>query len=113
MKSVILDLLKVYNNDYRKFINAISKGEKYDILRNKIKEETFFLDKFTNTPSYRIGLVATESEITAEEDGIELFRYKSQHVCSIKAKELIRKRKNELNAKRYQEIQELKSQGIL
>jgi len=50
---------------------------------------------------------------TAEEDGVELFRYKSQHLCSIKAKELIRKRKNEKNAQIIQNIKELKEQGIL
>ena len=60
-----------------------------------------------------IQLFQVDDWFTAEEDGVELFRYKSQHVCSIKAKELIRKRKNELNAKRYQDIQELKEQGKL
>jgi hypothetical protein len=50
---------------------------------------------------------------TAEENGVELFRYKSQHLCSIKAKELIRQRKNEINAKIIERIKELKSQGIL
>jgi hypothetical protein len=50
---------------------------------------------------------------TAEENGVELFRYKSQHLCSIKAKELIRQRKNEKNAKILQSILELKEQGIL
>jgi hypothetical protein len=50
---------------------------------------------------------------TAEENGIELFRFKSQHLCSIKTKELIRRRKNEKNAKIIQDISELKAQGIL
>jgi hypothetical protein len=50
---------------------------------------------------------------TAEENGIELFRFKSQHLCSIKAKELIRRRKNEKNARIIQDINELKVQGIL
>jgi hypothetical protein len=50
---------------------------------------------------------------TAEENGIELFRYKSQHLCSIKAKELIRQRKNEINTKIIERIKELKAQGIL
>ena len=60
-----------------------------------------------------IQLFQVDDYFTAEEDGVELFRYKSQHLCSIKAKEIIRQRKNEMNAKRYKEIQELKSQGIL
>jgi hypothetical protein len=34
-----------------------------------VPEQTIILDKFTNTPSYRIGLVTSESIITAEEDG--------------------------------------------
>ena len=50
---------------------------------------------------------------TAEENGVELFRFKSQHLCSIKAKELIRRRKNEINAKIIEKINELKAQGIL
>jgi hypothetical protein len=33
-----------------------------------VEDQTIILDKFTNTPSYRIGLVATEEIITAEED---------------------------------------------
>jgi len=33
-----------------------------------VEDQTILLDKFTNTPSYRIGLVATEQIITAEED---------------------------------------------
>ena len=62
---------------------------------------------------YPIQLYQVDDWFTAEEDGVELFRYKTQQLCSIKAKELIRQRKNEMNAKRYQEIQELKSQGLL
>jgi hypothetical protein len=34
-----------------------------------VPEQKIILDKFTNTPSYRIGLVTSESVITAEEDG--------------------------------------------
>jgi len=34
-----------------------------------VPAQTIILDKFTNTPSYRIGLVTSESIITAEEDG--------------------------------------------
>jgi hypothetical protein len=34
-----------------------------------VPEQTIILDKFTNNPSYRIGLVTSESIITAEEDG--------------------------------------------
>ena len=33
-----------------------------------VEDQTIILDKFTNTPSYRIGLIATEQIITAEED---------------------------------------------
>jgi len=33
-----------------------------------VPSQTIILDKFTNTPSYRIGLVTSESIITAEED---------------------------------------------
>jgi hypothetical protein len=33
-----------------------------------VEDQTIILDKFSNTPSYRIGLVATEQIITAEED---------------------------------------------
>jgi hypothetical protein len=33
-----------------------------------VEEQNIILDKFSNTPSYRIGLVATEQIITAEED---------------------------------------------
>jgi hypothetical protein len=33
-----------------------------------VEDQTIILDKFSNTPSYRIGLVATEEIITAEED---------------------------------------------
>ena len=62
---------------------------------------------------YPIQLYQVDDYFTAEENGIELFRYKSQHLCSIKAKELIRKRKNEINAKIIQKINELKAQGIL
>ena len=62
---------------------------------------------------YPIQLFQVDDWFTAEENGVELFRYKTQQLCSIKAKELIRQRKNEMNAKRYQEIQELKSQGLL
>ena len=60
-----------------------------------------------------IQLFQVDDYFTAEEDGVELFRYKSQHLCSIKAKELIRQRKNEKNAQIIQSIQDLKSQGIL
>ena len=60
-----------------------------------------------------IQLFQVDDWFTAEEDGVELFRYKSQHLCSIKAKELIRQRKNEKNAQIIQSIQDLKSQGIL
>ena len=62
---------------------------------------------------FPIQLYQVDDYFTAEENGIELFRYKSQHLCSIKAKELIRKRKNEINAKIIQKINELKAQGIL
>jgi hypothetical protein len=34
-----------------------------------VPSQTIILDKFTNTPSYRIGLVTSESIVTAEEDG--------------------------------------------
>jgi hypothetical protein len=34
-----------------------------------VPEQKIILDKFTNTPSYRIGLVTSESIVTAEEDG--------------------------------------------
>jgi hypothetical protein len=34
-----------------------------------VPEQTIILDKYTNTPSYRIGLKTTESIVTAEEDG--------------------------------------------
>jgi hypothetical protein len=34
-----------------------------------VPEQTIILDKFTNNPSYRIGLVTSESIVTAEEDG--------------------------------------------
>jgi len=34
-----------------------------------VPEQTIILDKFTNTPSYRIGLVTSESIVTAEDDG--------------------------------------------
>jgi hypothetical protein len=33
-----------------------------------VEDQTIILDKFSNTPSYRIGLIATEEIITAEED---------------------------------------------
>ena len=62
---------------------------------------------------YPIQLFQVDDYFTAEEDRVELFRYKSQHLCSIKAKELIRKRKNEKNAQIIQTIKELKEQGIL
>ena len=62
---------------------------------------------------YPIELYQVDDYFTAEENGVELFRYKSQHLCSIKAKELIRRRKNEKNAKVIQDIEELKSLGIL
>ena len=62
---------------------------------------------------YPIQLYQVDDYFTAEENGIELFRFKSQHLCSIKAKELIRRRKNEKNAKIIQNINELKAQGIL
>ena len=62
---------------------------------------------------FPIQLYQVDDYFTAEENGIELFRFKSQHLCSIKAKELIRKRKNEINAKIIQKINELKAQGIL
>ena len=60
-----------------------------------------------------IQLFQVDDYFTAEEDGVELFRYKSQHLCSIKAKELIRQRKNEKNAQIIQNIKKLKEQGIL
>ena len=66
-----------------------------------------------STSIYPIQLFQVDDYFTAEEDGVELFRYKSQHLCSIKAKELIRKRKNEKNAQIIQNIKELKEQGIL
>ena len=62
---------------------------------------------------YPIQLYQVDDYFTAEENGIELFRFKSQHLCSIKAKELIRRRKNEKNARIIQDISELKAQGIL
>jgi hypothetical protein len=62
---------------------------------------------------YPIQLYQVDDYFTAEEDGVELFRFKSQHLCSIKAKELIRRRKNEKNARIIQDINELKAQGIL
>ena len=62
---------------------------------------------------FPIELYQVDDYFTAEENGIELFRFKSQHLCSIKAKELIRRRKNEKNAKIIQDINELKAQGIL
>jgi len=62
---------------------------------------------------YPIELYQVDDYFTAEENGVELFRYKSQHLCSIKAKELIRRRKNEKNAQIIQSINELKAQGIL
>ena len=62
---------------------------------------------------YPIQLYQVDDYFTAEENGIELFRFKSQHLCSIKAKELIRRRKNEKNARIIQDISELKEQGIL
>ena len=60
-----------------------------------------------------IQLYQVDDYFTAEENGIELFRFKSQHLCSSKAKELIRRRKNEKNARIIQDINELKAQGIL
>jgi len=66
-----------------------------------------------STSIFPIQLFQVDDYFTAEEDGVELFRYKSQHLCSIKAKELIRKRKNEKNAQIIQNIKELKEQGIL
>ena len=62
---------------------------------------------------YPIQLYQVDDYFTAEENGVELFRYKSQHLCSIKAKELIRKRKNEKNELIIQSIKEQKEQGIL
>ena len=62
---------------------------------------------------FPIQLYQVDDYFTAEENGVELFRYKSQHLCSIKAKELIRQRKNEKNAKIIQSIKELKLLGIL
>ena len=62
---------------------------------------------------YPIQLFQVDDWFTAEEDGVELFRYKSQHVCSIKAKELIRRRKNEKNQQIFESIQKLKADGIL
>ena len=62
---------------------------------------------------YPIQLFQVDDWFTAEEDGVELFRYKSQHVCSIKAKELIRQRKNEKNQQIFESIQKLKADGIL
>ena len=62
---------------------------------------------------YPIELYQVDDYFTAEENGIELFRFKSQHLCSIKAKELIRRRKNEKNAKIIESIEELKALGIL
>jgi hypothetical protein len=34
-----------------------------------VEDQTIILDKFSNTPSYRVGLVTAEEIITAEEDG--------------------------------------------
>ena len=62
---------------------------------------------------FPIQLYQVDDYFTAEEDGVELFRFKSQHLCSIKAKELIRRRKNEKNAKIIESIEELKALGIL
>ena len=60
-----------------------------------------------------IELYQVDDYFTAEENGVELLRFKSQHLCSIKAKELIRKRKNEKNALIIKNIEELRAQGIL
>ena len=62
---------------------------------------------------YPIQLFQVDDWFTAEEDGVELFRFKTQQLCSIKAKELIRQRKNEKNRLIFESIQELKAQGIL
>ena len=62
---------------------------------------------------YPIQLFQVDDWFTAEEDGVELFRYKSQHLCSIKAKELIRQRKNEKNQQIFESIKQLKADGIL
>jgi hypothetical protein len=57
--------------------NATGKGSVASIQRGVyfiknnfvlVQDQTIVLDKFSNTPSYRIGLVATENEVTAEED---------------------------------------------
>ena len=60
-----------------------------------------------------IQLYQVDDYFTAEEDGVELFRYKTQQLCSIKAKELIRQRKNKMNQAIYDSIQQLKKDGIL
>ena len=61
---------------------------------------------------YPIQLYQVDDYFTAEENGIELYRLKSQALCSIKAKELIRRIKHEKNAKIIQDIKVLKAQGI-
>ena len=62
---------------------------------------------------YPIQLFQVDDWFTAEEDGVELFRYKTQQLCSIKAKELAQQRRNEKNKKIFESIQELKVQGII
>ena len=62
---------------------------------------------------YPIQLFQVDDWFTAEEDGVELFRYKTQQLCSIKAKELAQQRRNEKNQQIFKSIQDLKSQGIL
>lgn len=46
MNKRILEILNLYGGDYRKFINAISKGNIYKDIRNEIILSTSFLDKF-------------------------------------------------------------------
>ena len=60
-----------------------------------------------------IQLFQVDEWFTAEENGVELFRYKTQQLCSIKAKELAQQRRNEKNRMISESIQKLKVQGIL
>lgn len=91
------------SNNYKKYVNL-----KDTQLKRLIKVRSDI-----SSSIFPIQLYQVDDYFTAEENGVELFRYKSQHLCSIKAKELIRQRKNEKNAKIIQSIKELKLLGIL
>ena len=91
------------SNNYKKDVNL-----KDTQLKRLIKVRSDI-----SSSIFPIQLYQVDDYFTAEENGVELFRYKSQHLCSIKAKELIRQRKNEKNAKIIQSIEELKALGIL